>query len=57
MMFIRIFSIVALTGLSPGTKINAMPTEDSSIQQELTPPTIHGVHGSSMATDAVATDP
>jgi len=53
MMFIRIFSIVALTGLSPGTKINAMPTEDSSIQQELTPPTIHGVHGSSMVTDAV----
>jgi len=51
-MYIRIFSIAVLIGLSPGN-IDAVPTHNSRVQQELTPLPVHGVRGSSTATDVV----
>jgi len=51
MMYIRIFSIAVLTGVSLGTNIDAAPAHNSRFQQELTPLPIDGVRGSSTATD------
>ena len=51
MMYIRIFSIAVLTGVSLGTNIDAAPAHNSRIQQELTPLPIDGVYGSSTAMD------
>jgi len=52
-MYIRFFSISVLICVSPGTNIDAAPTHSSRVREELTPLPIHGVRGSSTATDIV----